>query len=211
MDLSNLRAEYTQGHLDEKKVALDPFLQFAAWFKAYQDTQPPEANVMSMASVGKNGMPWQRTLLLKSFSEQGFVFFSNYESEKGQQLAANPQTSLHFLWLIQERQVQIQGRVEVLSEHDSQAYFSSRPITSQLGAWASKQSQPIKDRATLEAQYQKMQDKFANKTIPKPEYWGGYLLKPSRFEFWQGGASRLHDRVEYQLDKDAWTIQRLSP
>lgn len=211
MDLSNLRAEYTQGRLDEKKVADSPFLQFAAWFKAYQATKPPEANIMTMASTDQYGMPWQRVLLLKSFSEEGFVFFTNYESEKGQHLAANPQASLHFLWLIQERQVHIQGEVQKLSSQESQAYFSSRPEASKLGAWASNQSQPIENRAALEAQYESAKTKFENKDIPMPQYWGGYVLKPTRFEFWQGGAGRLHDRVEYLHNNESWSIQRLSP
>lgn len=211
MDLSDLRQEYTQGYLDETKVAAEPFTQFSAWFLDYQQSEPPEANVMNLATVDADGMPWQRTLLLKSFSTTGFVFFSHYQSPKGQHLAHNPQASLHFLWLSKERQVHIQGRVDKLDEAQSSAYFHTRPLASQLGAWASKQSAPLANRAALQAQLQQVTQRFQGQDVPKPETWGGYVLTPTRFEFWQGGAGRLHDRVEYRLLQDKWNIQRLSP
>ncbi len=211
MDLSDLRQEYTQSQLDEKNVAPDPFTQFTAWFVDYQKSQPPEANVVNLATVDEHGMPWQRTLLLKSFSEQGFVFFSHYDSEKGRHLAVNPQAGLHFLWLSKERQVHIQGTVKQLDEAQSSAYFQTRPLASKLGAWASKQSRVIASRAVLEAQLAEVKQRFQGQEISKPDTWGGYVLEPSRFEFWQGGAGRLHDRVQYQLQQGIWCVQRLSP
>lgn len=211
VNLWDVRRSYTQGHLDESKVAAHPLTQFHAWFEEYRATGPLEANIMTLATVDAQGQPWQRVVLLKAYDEEGFLFFTNYRSYKGQHLGDEGLASLHFFWINMERQVQVQGQVEKLSREESQAYFHSRPRDSQLGAWASAQSQPLKDRATLEAQFAQAQARFAQGEVPLPDFWGGYRVKPKRMEFWQGGANRLHDRVEYRLEQGAWQIGRLNP
>ena len=211
IDLGEIRKEYTQGHLDESKVADNPFTQFHAWFEQYRETRPEEPTIMTLGSVDAEGMPWQRVLLLKGYDEQGFVFFTNYESNKGCQLDASGKASMHFFWIGMERQVQIQGRVERVARDVSEAYFHSRPHESQLGALASQQSRPLSARAELEGRYMKLLDEYEGKEVPLPDYWGGYRLVPERVEFWQGGEHRLHDRVEYRLQDGSWMIQRLNP
>jgi|TARA_R110000868_G_scaffold121698_3_gene322651 pyridoxamine 5'-phosphate oxidase len=211
VDLSDIRKEYTQGRLDEAKVAEHPVTQFHAWFEHYRTTAPEEPTVMTVASVDEHGQPWQRILLLKSYDDDGFVFFTNYESNKGRHFATNPKASLHFFWMKVERQVQIQGEVVPMSREEAQAYFHSRPRESQLGAWASQQSRPLASRSELETRFTQLSVEYQDKEVPLPDYWGGYRLVPSRMEFWQGGEHRLHDRVEYQLEREAWTIQRLNP
>lgn len=210
--LWDIRSAYTKGRLDEQQAAAHPFTQFHAWFEEYRQSGQQDPNIMTLATVDAQGQPWARVVLLKSYDERGFVFYTNYGSFKGQQLAHNPQASLHFLWLSQERQIQIQGKVEKISVQESAAYFHSRPRLSQLGAWASKQSQPLDNRQQLDQQYAEVSARFAEQEIPLPEFWGGYLVKPQRLEFWQGGANRLHDRVEYVLDTQGeWHKQRLNP
>lgn len=211
VDIADIRKEYTQGSLDEKTCADDPFVQFQAWFEHYRSTNPDEPTIMTMASVDQDGQPWQRVLLLKGFDENGFVFFTNYESHKGLQLAANAKASLHFFWIGQERQIQVQGEVEKISREEAAAYFHSRPRESQLGAWTSDQSRPLADRNTLEKKFSDVCEQYEGKEIPLPDYWGGYRVKPSRMEFWQGGAHRLHDRVEFISSDDGWSKQRLNP
>ena len=166
---------------------------------------------MTVASVDAAGQPWQRILLLKAYDENGFVFFTNYDSNKGQHFAANAHASLHFFWINLERQVQVQGMVEKISRAEAEAYFHSRPRESQLGAWASAQSRPLADRATLEAQFAEVSKQYEGQDVPLPDYWGGYRLKPARMEFWQGGEHRLHDRLEYSLADREWKKQRLNP
>ncbi|MDP2506725.1 pyridoxamine 5'-phosphate oxidase [Oceanobacter sp. 3_MG-2023] len=211
VDLSDIRKEYTQGRLDESKVAEHPVTQFHAWFEHYRATVPEEPTVMTVASVDAQGQPWQRILLLKSYDDDGFVFFTNYESNKGRQFSHNPRASLHFFWMTVERQVQVQGEVVPMSREEAQAYFHSRPRESQLGAWASQQSQPLASRSELETRFAQLSVEYQDKEIPLPDYWGGYRLQPSRMEFWQGGEHRLHDRVEYVLQQGGWKIQRLNP
>ncbi|MDO6681451.1 MULTISPECIES: pyridoxamine 5'-phosphate oxidase [unclassified Oceanobacter] len=211
VDLSDIRKEYTQGRLDESKVAEHPVTQFHAWFEHYRTTVPEEPTVMTVASVDAQGQPWQRILLLKSYDDDGFVFFTNYESNKGRQFSHNPRASLHFFWMTVERQVQVQGEVVPMSREEAQAYFHSRPRESQLGAWASQQSQPLASRSELETRFAQLSVEYQDKEIPLPDYWGGYRLQPSRMEFWQGGEHRLHDRVEYVLQQGGWKIQRLNP
>jgi len=211
VDIADIRKEYTQGRLDETTCADNPLVQFHAWFEQYRDTNPPEPTIMTMASVDENGQPWQRILLLKGFDENGFVFFTNFESNKGQQLAENAKASLHFFWINLERQVQVQGEVEKISREDAERYFHSRPRESQLGAWASAQSQPLENRAVLEQKFAEVSEQYEGQEIPLPEHWGGYRVKPERMEFWQGGAHRLHDRVEYQNNGADWSKQRLNP
>ncbi|ASP39924.1 pyridoxamine 5'-phosphate oxidase [Bacterioplanes sanyensis] len=211
VDLWDVRREYTQGRLDESTAAEDPMTQFHAWFEDYRATDPIEPNIMTVATVDADGRPWQRVLLLKSYDQNGLVFFTNYDSYKGQHLASNNQVCLHFFWLEKERQVQIQGRVSKLSREDSGRYFHSRPRQSQLGAWASQQSRPIADRATLESAYADVSERFDGQDVPLPEYWGGFQVTPERMEFWQGGAHRLHDRLEYSRSDVVWSKQRLNP
>ena len=212
INLGEIRKEYTQGRLDESKVADNPVTQFHAWFEQYRATGPDEPTIMTLGSVDADGMPWQRILLLKGYDEQGFVFFTNYESNKGCQLNESGKASMHFFWIGMERQVQIQGRVEKVSRDVSEAYFHSRPHESQLGALASQQSRPLAARDELEGRYMRLLEEYQGKEVPLPDYWGGYRLVPERVEFWQGGEHRLHDRVEYRLQQDGgWQIQRLNP
>lgn len=211
VDLTDIRKEYTFGRLDENKVAESPFEQFRVWFDQMLSSRPEEPTVMTVASVDESGQPWQRILLLKHFDDKGFVFYTNYESNKGQQLALNPKASLHFFWMNLERQVQVQGKVEKLGREEAEAYFHSRPRESQIGAWASQQSQPLESRSALETRYAQLVSEYHEKEIPLPDYWGGYRLVPDRIEFWQGGEYRLHDRVEYSRVADDWKVQRLNP
>ena len=211
VNLGDIRRQYTQGRLDEQTAAADPMTQFHAWFEQYRGTDPLEPTIMTVASVDAAGQPWQRILLLKAYDENGFVFFTNYDSNKGQHFAANAHASLHFFWINLERQVQVQGVVEKISRAEAEAYFHSRPRESQLGAWASAQSRPLADRATLEAQFAEVSKQYEGQEVPLPDYWGGYRLKPARMEFWQGGEHRLHDRLEYSLADREWKKQRLNP
>lgn len=211
-NLWDIRTAYTQAHLDEKHVAPHPFTQFHAWFEEHRATGQQDPNITTLATVDASGQPWARTVLLKSYDERGFIFYTNYSSHKGQQLITSQRACLHFLWLNQERQIQIHGEVEKISREESAAYFHSRPQQSQLGAWASKQSQPLASRDQLDQQFIDVQQRYADQEIPLPDFWGGFLVKPTRIEFWQGGANRLHDRVEYRLADDGqWQIQRLNP
>ena len=211
VNLGDIRRQYTQGRLDEQTAAADPMTQFHAWFEQYRGTDPLEPTIMTVASVDAAGQPWQRILLLKAYDENGFVFFTNYDSNKGQHFAANAHASLHFFWINLERQVQVQGMVEKISRAEAEAYFHSRPRESQLGAWASAQSRPLADRATLEAQFAEVSKQYEGQDVPLPDYWGGYRLKPARMEFWQGGEHRLHDRLEYSLADREWKKQRINP
>ncbi|PIQ40736.1 MAG: pyridoxamine 5'-phosphate oxidase [Thalassolituus sp. CG17_big_fil_post_rev_8_21_14_2_50_53_8] len=211
VNLGDIRRQYTQGRLDEQTAAADPMTQFHAWFEQYRGTNPLEPTIMTVASVDAEGQPWQRILLLKAYDENGFVFFTNYDSNKGQHFADNAHASLHFFWINLERQVQVQGLVEKISRAEAEAYFHSRPRESQLGAWASAQSRPLADRATLEAKFAEVSEQYAGQDVPLPDYWGGYRLKPARMEFWQGGEHRLHDRLEYSMAAGEWKKQRLNP
>lgn len=211
-DLGDIRREYTIGHLSEETAADNPFEQFDNWFTSYRKSEPEEPTAMTIATVDADGQPWQRTVLLKQYDAEGLVFFTNYESHKGRQLTANPKIALHFSWLEQERQIIVQGVAQKISREETVAYFHSRPRDSQLGAWASMQSQPIANRQALIDQYQAVQARFKDKEIPVPEHWGGFRVVPHRFEFWQGGEFRLHDRLEYRRDEGkVWHRQRLNP
>ncbi|MDK2779299.1 MAG: pyridoxamine 5'-phosphate oxidase [Pseudomonadota bacterium] len=211
VNLGDIRRQYTQGRLDEKTCADDPMTQFHAWFEQYRGTDPLEPTIMTVASVDESGQPWQRVLLLKAYDEDGFVFFTNYDSHKGQHFAANGKASLHFFWMNLERQVEIQGSVEKISRAASAEYFHSRPRESQLGAWASAQSRPVADREALEGRFAEVNTRYGQGEVPLPDYWGGYRLRPQRMEFWQGGEHRLHDRVEFLRAADGWHKQRLNP
>jgi len=210
--LENLRQEYRLEKLSENEVAKSPVLQFNKWFKEALAANLHEPNAMTLATTSIDRKPSARIVLLKGFDEKGFVFFSNYLSAKGKEIAKNPVVALVFYWGELERQVRIEGTVEKLSKEESDRYFQSRPKESQIGALVSQQSQVIPNRTDLENKWAEAQSHFADKIVPKPAYWGGYLVKPTLVEFWQGRQSRLHDRIVYKkADKQTWKISRLAP
>lgn len=210
--LADIRTEFKKGTLDEQDVAKDPVVQFDRWFKEAVNCRIPEVNAMALATSDLRGRPSVRMVLLKQFNHQGFVFFTNYGSAKAKNLSQNPYAALLLFWEPLERQVRITGRVEKVSVSESFEYFRTRPIDSQLGAWASQQSTEISARSLLEKAFGEMLEKFKNGEIPLPPQWGGYRVIPEEFEFWQGRSNRLHDRIAYrQQPNDGWKIVRLSP
>jgi len=209
--LSDLRKDYACGSLDETSVDADPIRQFETWFKQALDARLPEPNTMTLATVDARGYPSARILLIKGVDERGFVFYTNYESRKGADLAVNPHASLLFYWIELERQVRVEGTVVKTGADESDAYFHSRPLGSRIGAWASEQSRPIESRALLETREKSFAERFGENP-PRPPHWGGYRLVPETIEFWQGRPSRLHDRILYtRQSTGAWRISRLSP
>lgn len=211
-DIQNLRQDYRASTLLEQDVAANPIKQFDKWFDEALKAEIWEPNAMTLATATVNGMPSARIVLLKGFSEQGFAFYTNYLSRKGKELAKNPRAALIFNWGQLERQVRIEGTVEKLSKEQSEQYFHSRPIGSQLGALVSPQSQEIAGREELESKWQQLEAEYQDKEIPKPTFWGGYIVKPQLIEFWQGRSSRLHDRILYKnAGKNNWKIVRLAP
>lgn len=202
---------------DSVHLLPDPIVQFQLWFDAWAATKPAEAHAMVLATVDRDGQPWQRTVLLKQVDAGGFVFFTNRGSNKGEQLALNGRAALHFLWLGNQagappRQVLVQGRVEHTTPAQDDAYFASRPRESQLGAWASAQSRPLASREELLTRFHAHEQQHAGQPVPRPPYWGGYRVLPERLEFWQGGDHRLHDRFAYTRGQDGrWVITRLNP
>lgn len=211
MKLSEIRKEYTIKSLDFNDVSFDPLQQFRVWLDEAIDSEVPEVNAMCLSTLGLNGFPNARIVLLKEM-DHGFVFFTNYESEKGQEIAANPKASLTFFWPELERQVRIMGQIEKVSAQESDSYFDSRPKGSQLGAWTSPQSQIIENREELNSRLESMEKRFSAEPISRPPHWGGYRLLPIRIEFWQGRPSRLHDRISYQKQTNGnWEISRLAP
>jgi pyridoxamine 5'-phosphate oxidase len=210
--MEKLRKEYTQRGLAEQEVAADPLDEFASWFAAAAGSGMREPNAMTLATVGADGRPSARVVLLKGFDQAGFVFFTNYESRKGRELAAGSGAALVFYWPELERQVRVEGAVERVSPAESDAYFQSRPLGSRLGAWASPQSQPIGGREELEARLAEVTARFAGGEPPRPPQWGGVRVRHEVVEFWQGRPSRLHDRIRYRRDEvGAWLIERLAP
>ncbi len=212
MSLEDQRREYRFGRLTRESLEASPFAQFSQWLEQALASDIADPTAMSLGTVGADGRPWQRIVLLKRADEQGLVFYTNLGSRKAREMAGNPNVSLLFPWTRMDRQVIVGGRVERLSAADVVKYFVSRPKTSQLAAWASRQSSRINSRQALETQFQQMRDKFREGDIPVPDFWGGYRVVPTDFEFWQGGENRLHDRFHYSLsEQGGWEIARLAP
>jgi pyridoxamine 5'-phosphate oxidase len=213
LSLADMRREYTRDGLTEAQAPAEPFALFERWFDQARKTEqlPVEPNAMTLATVDEQGRPHCRVLLLKGLDARGFTFFSNYDSAKGQQLAARPFAAMTFFWPALERQVRIEGEVERVSAAESDAYFQVRPLGSRIGAWASPQSQVIADRSALENLLTQTQERFLEQAPHCPPHWGGYRLLPQRVEFWQGRPSRLHDRLNYRLDAGSWLRERLAP
>lgn len=210
--IADLRKDYALQSLSEAEVNPNPLQQFQIWFDQAIAAEVPEPNAMTLATATPEGIPAARIVLLKGLDERGFMFYTNYESRKGQELAANPRAVLVFWWAELERQVRIEGTVEKVEEAEAIAYFQSRPVGSRLGAWASNQSQVIRDRQVLEQRLQELTRQYQDQEIPKPAHWGGYRVIPTAIEFWQGRPSRLHDRLRYRQEPDnQWLIERLAP
>ena len=211
MSISSIRKDYQLQSLSESDVKQAPIEQFGKWWDEAIASSIDEVNAMTLSTVTAEGKPSARIVLLKGFDERGFVFFTNYESNKGVQLTANPFASLVFFWKELERQVRIEGICEKVSEQESDDYFHSRPIGSQLGACASPQSRVIESRRVIENNLEKLQDQYREMEIPRPAHWGGYRVVPHSIEFWQGRSSRLHDRIKYTKENQSWKIVRLAP
>ncbi len=212
MTIADLRQEYTLAGLRRLDLNPDPFKQFPKWFDESASAGVTEPNAMTLSTVDASGQPSGRTVLLKVFDARGFGFFSNYESRKGNDMAANPRVCLTFLWQQLERQVIVRGEVSKLGREESTKYFHSRPLGSQLGAWVSQQSSIVPSREFLEGKLTEVTERYQGETIPLPEHWGGYMVTPSEFEFWQGRRNRLHDRFLYSRQFDGiWKLERLAP
>jgi len=210
-DLADIRRDYSLQELSEVTVDRDPFAQFSTWLEDAINSGGPEPTAMNVATIGLDGRPSSRVVLLKNFDNKGFVFFTNYGSRKGIELAANENCTLHFFWAELERQVNIRGDATRTSAEESEAYFKSRPFESRIGAWASQQSSVISSRDELKNKVEELREKYSDGDVPLPPFWGGFRVRPDRFEFWQGRPSRLHDRICYELADSEWLISRLSP
>lgn len=211
LDIHDLRRDFTLKTLDEKELSDNPLISFEQWFKEAIQAEVKEPSAMNLATVDSFGKPSSRIVLLKEVRYDGFVFFTNYESRKGKELAGNSHCALNFVWHELERQIRIEGIAEKLSSEDSDKYFEVRPSKSKLGAWTSPQSEAIPDRAYLETLYNDFDQQFSGKEITRPGNWGGYIVRPQLIEFWQGRSNRLHDRIQFRLEKGNWIKERLAP
>lgn len=221
--IADIRKDYKLASLEEADVASNPIDQFTRWWNDAVASQIDEVNAMTLATVNAAGVPAARIVLLKGYNPEGFIFFTNYESDKGKNLAHNPNAALVFFWKELERQIRIEGTVQKVSAEESDRYFNSRPASSRIGAWASPQSAVIENRLVIEQNVERYSSIFANDSIERPDHWGGYIVKPISIEFWQGRSSRLHDRIRYKLETSAynaatdtktdvnWKIERLAP
>jgi pyridoxamine 5'-phosphate oxidase len=222
-EIADIRKDYKLASLEEADVASNPIDQFTRWWNEAVASQIDEVNAMTLATVNATGVPAARIVLLKGYNPNGFIFFTNYESDKGKNLAQNPNAALVFFWKELERQIRIEGTVQKVSAQESDRYFNSRPASSRIGAWASPQSAVIENRLVIEQNVERYSSIFANDSIERPDHWGGYIVKPTSIEFWQGRSSRLHDRIRYKLETSGynaatdsrtdanWTIERLAP
>ena len=222
-EIADIRKDYKLASLEEADVAENPFDQFTRWWNEAVASQIDEVNAMTLATANAAGVPAARIVLLKGYNANGFIFFTNYESDKGKNLAQNPHAALVFFWKELERQIRIEGTVEKVSAEESDRYFNSRPASSRIGAWASPQSAVIENRTVIEQNVERYSSIFANDSIERPDHWGGYIVKPTSIEFWQGRSSRLHDRIRYSVENSAynaatdtrtdlnWKIERLAP
>jgi pyridoxamine 5'-phosphate oxidase len=222
-EIADIRKDYKLASLEEADVAANPIDQFTRWWNEAVASQIDEVNAMTLATANAAGVPAARIVLLKGYNPNGFIFFTNYESDKGKNLAQNPHAALVFFWKELERQIRIEGAVEKVSAEESDRYFNSRPASSRIGAWASPQSAVIENRMVIEQNVERYSSIFANDSIERPDHWGGYIVKPTSIEFWQGRSSRLHDRIKYTLENSAynaatdtrsdasWKIERLAP
>ena len=222
-EIADIRKDYKLASLEEADVAANPIDQFTRWWNEAVASQIDEVNAMTLATANAAGVPAARIVLLKGYNPNGFIFFTNYESDKGKNLAQNPHAALVFFWKELERQIRIEGAVEKVSAEESDRYFNSRPASSRIGAWASPQSAVIENRMVIEQNVERYSSIFANDSIERPDHWGGYIVNPTSIEFWQGRSSRLHDRIKYTLENSAynaatdtrtdlnWKIERLAP
>ncbi|MEP6663474.1 MAG: pyridoxamine 5'-phosphate oxidase [Verrucomicrobiota bacterium] len=211
MNLTEFRKEYRLAELRRRDLDANPILQFEKWLQDAVQANAPEPTAMSVATVDASGQPSLRTVLLKAVDERGFVFCTNYESRKGQEIAGNSNVALLFFWKELERQVSVRGLSRKIPEEESDFYFKARPVGSQLGAWVSQQSSVVENRSVLETKYDELEKKYSGQHIPLPPNWGGYVVAPVTIEFWQGGVNRLHDRFCYTKEKNSWLIERLAP
>ena len=211
-EIAHIRKEYCQQTLSEQNIEKSPVKQFEKWWNQAVSSEIDEVNAMTLATSDSKNTPSARIVLLKAFNDKGFVFFTNYISKKGQAIKENPKACLLFFWKEFERQIRIEGNIEKVSEDDSDEYFDSRPYESKLGAWSSPQSEIVADRKVIEDNVSRYRNQFSDGSVPRPPFWGGYILKPELFEFWQGRPSRLHDRIQYtMIGKNNWRIDRLAP
>ena len=210
-EIKNLRVDYSGDLIDIKKLKSNPIKQFEIWFKKAKKENIIEPNAMVLSTISKNNLLNSRTVLLKNITDKGFVFFTNYESRKANDIMHNNNVSLVFLWKKIERQVIIKGKAVKITKRDSKKYFDSRPEKSKIAAWASKQSKELHNSSDLLKRFKNFENKFKNKLIPYPDFWGGYIIHPNSIEFWQGRSSRMHDRILYEKEKNKWNINRLYP
>lgn len=210
--ISEMRESYDRGFLDEAHVESDAMKQFQVWFEEARNENILEPNAMVLSTIGLDGNPESRTVLLKGLEDEGFIFYTNYKSDKAKEIAANSNVSLLFLWKKMQRQIRISGKVRKISKEKSEAYFHSRPKGSQIGAWVSPQSQVISDKSMLDKRKEELIEKYKDADkLPLPDFWGGYIVVPNKMEFWQGRPNRLHDRLRYNLDTGQWKIDRVAP